>query len=118
MKSIEKLNIFKRLFAFSKWLLHHTQKFPKSHRFSVAVKLENSVLEIIELIAAANLHKDKIKILEQADSKLLYLKILSRLSYEMEFISIKSYEYASKELNGTGKMLGKWIQQQKAIITG
>ena len=117
MKSVEKLKIFKRLFSFSKWLLNHTQKFPKSHRFSVAVKLENTILEMIELIASANMRKYKIDFLEQADEKLLYLKILSRLSYEMEFISIKSYEYASKELSETGKMLGKWLQQQKATIS-
>ncbi|MBN2443829.1 MAG: hypothetical protein JXJ04_20880, partial [Spirochaetales bacterium] len=78
--------------------------------------LENSVLEMIELIASANMRKNKIDALEQADEKLMYLKILSRLSFEMEFISIKSYEYASKELSETGKMLGKWIQQQKATI--
>ena len=113
MKSVEKLKIFKKLFAFSKWLMNHTMKFPKSHRFSIAVKLENTVLELIEVIAAANMRKDKSELLGQADEKLLYLKILCRLSYEMKFIAVRSYEYASKELSETGRMLGKWIQQQQ-----
>ena len=34
--------VIKRGFDFSKWLLHHTGKFPKSYRFSVAVKMENA----------------------------------------------------------------------------
>ncbi len=55
MKEMEKLQIFKRVYDYSKWLLNHTNKFPKSHRFSVAVKLENTVLEIIELITQANM---------------------------------------------------------------
>ena len=59
------------------------------------------------------MRKDKIDLLDYADEKLMYLKILSRLSYELKFLSIKSYEYASKELSETGRMLGKWIQQQK-----
>jgi len=30
--------IVKKAFDFSKWLLHHTGKFPKSFRFSIAVR--------------------------------------------------------------------------------
>ena len=41
--------IFKKGYDFCKWLLHHTGKFPKSYRFSVAAKLENSMLDFIEL---------------------------------------------------------------------
>jgi len=41
--------IIKRGFEFAKWLLNHTAKFPKSSRFSVGVKLENAVLDFIEL---------------------------------------------------------------------
>lgn len=113
MKEMEKLLIFKRLFEFSKWLLHHTNKFPKSHRFSVAVKLENSVLEMIELITQANMSQKKMNFLISADEKLLFLKIMMRLSYEMEFINLKSYEYGAKELVEIGKMLGGWMKQQK-----
>jgi len=113
MKEMEKLLIFKRLFEFSKWLLHHTNKFPKSHRFSVAVKLENSILEMIELITQANMSQKKMNFLISADEKLLFLKIMLRLSYEMEFINLKSYEYGAKELVEIGKMLGGWMKQQR-----
>jgi hypothetical protein len=41
--------VIKRSYDYSKWLLQHTGKFPKSHRFSVAVKLENAALSLIEL---------------------------------------------------------------------
>ena len=35
--------VIKRGYDFSKWLLQHTGKFPRSYRFSVAAKLENGV---------------------------------------------------------------------------
>lgn len=46
MAQTEMLTI-KRGYDFSKWLLQHTGKFPKSHRFSVAVKLENAISEFV-----------------------------------------------------------------------
>ena len=41
--------IVKKAYDFSKWLLQHTGKFPKSYRFSVAVRIENTMLEFTEL---------------------------------------------------------------------
>ena len=52
--------IVKKAFDFSKWLLHHTGKFPKSFRFSIAVRLENVVLEFTELVAVANMRSNKL----------------------------------------------------------
>lgn len=53
MAQTEMLTI-KRGYDFSKWLLQHTGKFPKSHRFSVAVRMENAILEFVELTTVAN----------------------------------------------------------------
>ena len=52
--------IIKRGFDFSKWLLRHTGKFPKSYRFSVAAKLENGILDFIEAATVANMRKNKL----------------------------------------------------------
>ncbi len=51
--------VIKRGYDFSKWLLQHTGKFQKSYRFSVAAKLENAILDFIELATVANMLKDK-----------------------------------------------------------
>lgn len=52
--------VIKRGYDFSKWLLNHTNKFPKSYRFSVAAKLENAILDFIELTTVANMRRDKL----------------------------------------------------------
>lgn len=36
----QEMLILKKSYDFCKWLLHHTGKFPKSYRFSVAVRIE------------------------------------------------------------------------------
>jgi hypothetical protein len=104
----------KRGYDFSKWLLQHTGKFPKSYRFSVAAKLENLILDFIELTTVANMRKQKLPLLEQADEKLAKLRLLFRLSYEMRFINLKSYEYGSKQMNELGRLLGGWIKKPGA----
>ena len=58
--------VIKRGYDFSKWLLNHTGKFPKSYRFSVAAKLENAILEFLELTAVANVRRDKLPLLRRA----------------------------------------------------
>jgi len=94
----EELIIFKKTYDFSKWVFQHTNKFPKSHRFSVAVKLENGVLEFLQEIAIANNRSQKMPLLRKADEKLMLLKIYLRFSHDLKFISTSSYEFAIKSL--------------------
>ena len=106
--------VIKRGYDFSKWLLQHTGKFRKSYRFSVAAKLENHILDFIELTTVANLRRDKLPILKRADEELAKLRLLFRLSYEMRFLNLKSYEYGSRQLNELGRLLGGWIKKPGA----
>ena len=114
MSDPQNLHIFQKCYGFTKWLFNHTNGFPKSHRFSVAVRMENAALEILELITHANMSRDKMKYLLPVDQKLAGLKIFMRLSYELKFINVTSYEYGARELVGIGKMLGGWIKVSKA----
>jgi hypothetical protein len=102
--------VIKRGYDFSKWLLNHTGKFPKSHRFSVAVKLENAALDFIEFTSVANTRQNKLPLLKEADEALLKLRLLFRLSYEMRFINFNSYEHGSQRLAELGRLLGGWIK--------
>ena len=113
MKQYEKLLILKKALDFAKWLFKHTNKFPKSHRFSVAVKLENLMLDFIESVEIANMRKNKLPLLGSADEKLTHFKTLFRLSYELEFINLRSYEYGARQSVELGRMLEGWIKQQR-----
>ena len=95
---------------FAKWLFNHTGQFPKSHRFSVAVRLENAIIEFIEHTTVANMRQNKLPLLKNADEALTRLRVLFRFSYEMRFINFKSYEFGSQKLVELGKLLGGWIK--------
>jgi four helix bundle protein len=109
---MKELIIFKKTYDFSKWLLKRTNKFPKSHRFSVAVKMENCMLEFLRKITVANHRQKKIPLLKEADEELIAIRIYLRLSHDLEFITTKSYGYAIRQLEEIGKMLGGWIKSQ------
>lgn len=109
---MQELIIFKKSYDFSKWLLNHTNKYPKSHRFSIAVKLENAILDFLRLITIANNRQKKIPLLRAADEELLSMRVFLRLSQDLRFISLSSYEYGIKQLEEMGKMLGGWIKSQ------
>ena len=104
------LLILKKSMDFTKWLLNHTGRFPRSHRFSFAVRMENAILEFVEYLATANMRRNKVPLLRQADESLTRLRLLLRLSYEMRFINFKSYSFGSENLVELGKMLGGWMK--------
>lgn len=108
--AVQEMLVIKHGYDFSKWLLQHTGKFPKSYRFSVAAKMENAILDFIEFTTVANLRREKLPLLKEADEALARIRLLFRLSYEMRFINMKSYEYGSKQLGELGRLLGGWIK--------
>jgi hypothetical protein len=109
-QNFKEMLITKKGFDFCQWLLRHTGKFPKSHRFSIAAKLENHILDFIELTTVANMRLNKLPMLKQADEALARIQLLFRLSYQMRFINVPSYEFGSRQLVELGKLLGGWIK--------
>jgi len=109
---MQELIIFKKSYDFTKWLFNHTNKFPRSHRFSVAVRIENNMLEFLRQITIANHRRKKLPLLRAAEEELISLRISLRLSHDLKFISTSSYGYAINQLEEIGKMLGGWIKSQ------
>lgn len=48
------LTIIAKTYDFILWAFNHTEKFPKSSRFSLSVRLELLVMELLEKITIAN----------------------------------------------------------------
>ncbi|MFO7675687.1 MAG: diversity-generating retroelement protein Avd [bacterium] len=107
--------VIQRSFDFSCWLLRHTQKFPKSLRFSLAVRIEDRALTVLEAAVSANRRRDKLALLDRADAALETLRVLVRLSHELKVLATNSYEYAAREIDEIGRLLGGWIRQQTRL---
>jgi hypothetical protein len=108
----EQFKVIQRSYDFTNWLFAHTQKFPRSLRFSLAVRIEDRMLEVLECVTVANKLRDRLPLLRRADNAMESLRILVRLAHTMRVLATNSYEYAAREMDEIGKLLGGWIRQQ------
>jgi len=93
------------------WLLAHTGKFPKSERFRLAKRVEDSAFRFFDLIARATKSGEKRRsVLLEADLELDRLRLNVRLCVELKLLTGAQYEYAAGLLVEIGKLLGGWIK--------
>ena len=103
--------IFSKTYDFILWLLNHTEKFPKSERFRLARRLEDTVFEFYHLLMKATRStKRKQTILLNADFSLQTLQLYLRISHDRHLTTDKQYQYASKKLLEIGRLLGGWLK--------
>ena len=94
----------------TQWLLARTERFPKNLRFSLAQKLDNLCLEILELIVETIFSSAKRELLQKINLKLDVLRSLIQLSLKLKLLADNQYEYVSRELLESGKMVGGWLK--------
>lgn len=111
------LPVFIKWTEFVEWLFPHTEKFPRRARFTLALRIENYALDIIEDLVEARYSKEKIEILKRINLRLEKLRILLRLAHGFRYLSTKSYEFAVKNLNEVGRMIGGWIKSQNKNLS-
>lgn len=103
--------LFTKTTDFILWLLEHTEKFPKSERFRMAKRLEDSVFKFYELlIEATRSTKRKRQLLIQADMELEKLRLYVRMSQRRRLTSISQYHFAAGVLVELGRLLGGWLK--------
>jgi hypothetical protein len=104
--------VFTKYYDALNWILDKVEKFPKSQRFVFGHRLSNLSLDILEGIIRAYYSKDKALLLKEINIRLEILRIFLRLVKDRQFISIRQYEFITKEINEVGKMIGGWIKER------
>ena len=92
------------------WIMSRTERFPKNLRYSLAQKIDNICLEILELIVQTIYSQAKREALSKINLKLDVLRALSQMAFKMRHLSESQYEYISRELLESGKMVGGWLK--------
>jgi hypothetical protein len=102
--------IFAKCYDFILWLLNHTEKFPKSERFRLARRLEDSIFAFYETLLRATRTRNPQPLLLEADIELDRLRLYVRLSHGRNLLRDNQYRYAAEQLMELGKLLGGWIK--------
>ncbi len=107
--------IFSKTYDFLLWLMNHTERFPKSERFRMARRLEDTAFAFYEtLVQAARTTRRQRNVLLSADLELDKLRLYLRLSHARSLTNKKQYQYASRQLVEIGKLLGSWLKTAKS----
>lgn len=91
------------------WIIPQLDKFPRARRFTLGSQLENGLLKVLEYLVDAAYSKPKQTALRQANRQLEVNRHVWRLAYELQLISVKSYEHGSKLMNDLGRQIGGWL---------
>ncbi|MCH9699358.1 MAG: diversity-generating retroelement protein Avd [Gammaproteobacteria bacterium] len=97
------------------WLIPLLDQFPRTRRFSLGEKLENTLLEVLErLVEAAYARANqKTSALMTSNLRLEVARHLWRLCYELRIISIKRYKHGAELINDLGRQIGGWLRSSK-----
>lgn len=92
------------------WMLPKIANFPKDQRYLLADRIEILLLDILELLIEAVYSKNKREILIKVNLKLDLLRFMMRISKDMKYINLKSYDFFCQSAIEVGKMVGGWLK--------
>ncbi len=107
---IDQLAIFEKTYQLILWLFPTVHKFPKAQRFVLGQQIENTALDLLRGIIAANQERDRLFILKRVSVDLDTLRLLIRLAKDLDFISVRQYVFAAERVNEIGRLLGGWMR--------
>lgn len=113
-KQVKDVNALARTYDLLLWIIPVLEKFPRSQRFLLGERIETALLDTMELIIQAVYTKNKTAFLKEANLKIEKLRHLIRLSKDLQFLSIRRYEFVSKGLNEIGAEVGGWIKYTRS----
>jgi hypothetical protein len=102
--------IFVRTHDFVLWLLPHTMNFPRSQRFVLTRRLQDTALDFQERIIEAALSRGEQQLdrLQAADVTLAKVRFYLRLSHELGWLKPGQYAHASRMVTEIGNLIGGW----------
>ncbi len=104
--------IVQKMYDIILWMMPLIEKFPKNKRYTIGSRMENVLLEILDLLVEASYSRSKIALLKRANLDLEKFRFLARLAKDLKFVDLRRYKYISEILDEVGSMLGGWIKQQ------
>lgn len=94
-------------------LFERSERFPRSVRHSLGVRIENRALDVLEGLAKARFQTTgaaKQRTLLDTDEALLQLRVLLRLAHARKCLDTGGFEHVMRGIEDVGKQLGSWRQ--------
>lgn len=109
--------VLEKMFQFLLWLIPAVEKFPRTQKFTLGDRIQSSALDMQEPLIAATYSEKSSHHLYAANLHLEKLRMLMRLSLDLEFLDLRRYEFAARAIDEIGRMVGGWIKANHAEKT-
>ncbi|MGK7919719.1 MAG: diversity-generating retroelement protein Avd [Trichodesmium sp.] len=107
------LSIIQKTYDLIKYYVPIIERFPKVHKFTVGDRIINQLYNLLEGLIKAKYASKKLDDLTNLNVQLDILRHQTRLLLDFQLISLKRYEYVSKQIDEIGVELGGWIKNQR-----
>lgn len=111
---MEELSAIRKCYDLILWLVPAIDKFPRNRKFTLGDRMELLALDVLDRLIEAKYQRTKTMLLGEANLKLEKMRFLIRLSKDLQCLSLKGYEHASKLVNDLGQEVGGWLKQQQS----
>ena len=108
------LSVITKTYDFVLWLIPRIDKFPRSRKFTLGDHLERDALDLLKCLVKAKFLRDPRALLNDANVTLQQVRFLVRLAKDLGCLAIKSYEFASEQIEGIGTEVGAWLKSYRA----
>jgi hypothetical protein len=108
----QELKVIADFYDFMLWLIQHTEKFPRHHRYSLGIAMENRLQTILSLLLRAKFTQEKVKALSDANLELEILRFQIRLARDLAALPIRSHGHAAGLMQQIGAQIGGWLKSK------
>ena len=110
-----KETIVVKAYDLNKEVIPFLNSLPKTYKFSIGDRIQNQLLDLLELLTEAvyTPAQEKKLILKKVNIKLEKTRFLFRLLFDLKVISLKKQLFFVEKLNEIGRMNGGWLKALK-----
>jgi hypothetical protein len=113
MAERSELSVITKAYDLALWLVQKVDSFPRARKFTLGDRVENTALELLAVLLRAKYTRSPASGLREANLLLQQIRFLLRMAKDLQCLSIKSYEFASRQIEAIGVEVGGWLKQQK-----
>jgi len=105
------------MYQFQLWLIPAVEKFPRSQKFLLGDRIQSTALDVMERLIEATYNRQRTSQLRAANLGIEKLRFLVRLASELKHFDLRRYEYAVRQLEEIGRLIGGWRKADHAAQT-
>lgn len=114
-KGFCELPVITKTYDLLQWAIGRVEKFPRSHRFTLGMRLQSKIHDLLDLLIESRFAQEKSSLLHHCSIQIEQIRMSFRLACELRILAVNSHEYACRHLLEIGRQIGGWRRQQEQL---